>query len=219
MELQEVIETAGTCRYFRPDPIPDDVLARVLNAARFAPSGGNRQPWRFIVVKDPAKRRQLKEWYLIPWKAYLQAVHRGEIRVGSPQQQRAIEAADYFAEHMDVAPVIVVVCARLADVHITDAELGRPSIVGGCSVYTSVQNMFLKAREEGLGAAITTLLCHFEPQVKELLEIPEELSTACHVVLGWPARPLPRKLTRAPLHEIAFVDRYGNPFYPPQQGS
>ena len=93
----------------------------------------------------------------------------------------------------------------------TDHQLGRISVVGGCSIYPGVQNLLLKARAEGLGTALTTLLCAYEPQVKALLEIPEGVITAAHIALGWPARPLPTKLSRRPLNEIAFLDTYGRP--------
>lgn len=210
MELQTVMETAGTTRFFKPDPVPDDVLARVMDAGRFAPQGGNRQPVRFVVVKDPAKKRQLMEWYLVPWKAYMAATQAGDVRVGGADQ--LVRNADHFAEHLDQVPAIVVVCASLADLHPTDTELDRLSVVGGCSIYPAMQNLFLKCREEGLGAAVTTLLCAFEPQVKEMLNIPEGFITAAHVAVGWPDRPFPKKLSRRPLAEIAFLEEFGKPF-------
>jgi nitroreductase len=74
-----------------------------------------------------------------------------------------------------------------------------------------VQNLLLAARAEGLGTALTTLLCAVEPQVKELLAIPADISTAATIALGWPAQPFPRRLNRKPLREIAFGDRYGEP--------
>ncbi len=209
MELQDIIETAGTCRFYRPDPIPDETLAMVLDAARYAPQGGNRQPVRFVVVKDAGKKKQLAELYRVPWKAYVAGIDAGAVNVGAHMQ--AVRNADYFADHFEDVPAIVVVCAELASLHVTDTELGRTSVVGGCSIYPAVQNLLLKARELGVGAAITTLLCHYEPQVKELLAVPEGMITACHVTLGWPARPFPKKLSRRPLAEMAFLDSYGAP--------
>ncbi len=104
---------------------------------------------------------------------------------------------------------MLVVCARLADVHPTDTELGRLSIVGGASVYPAIENILLAAREAGLGTALTTLLCAVEAEVKVLLRVPDDISTAAMVTIGWPAKPFPRKLTRRPLSEFAFTDRYG----------
>lgn len=208
MLLNDAIRSAGTCRFYAPEPVPNDLLARVLDAARFAPTGGNRQPVRFVAVRDSAKKQRLQELYLPHWQQYIAAIARGGLRAGG--RPKLMENADHFAHHLAEVPVLVVVCARLTDVHATDAELGRLSIVGGASVYPAVQNLMLAARAEGLGTALTTLLCREEPRVKDLLAIPEDISTAATVALGWPARPFPKHLNRRPLAEIAFVDRYGD---------
>jgi nitroreductase len=210
MELQDVIRTAGTCRYYRKDRVSDEVLARVIDAARFAPTGGNRQPLRFVVVRDPESKRSLAKWYLVRWEAYLSAMRQSQVRVGAPP--RLIEAADHFAKHLADVPVLIVACAKLADVHPTDHLLGRLSVVGGASVYPAIQNLLLTAREEGLGAALTTLLCFDEPKVKELLGIPPEISTVATLAVGYPEKPFPRRLTRRPLAEIAFLESYGEVF-------
>jgi nitroreductase len=208
MDLLDAIRTTGTCRFFKPDPVPDAVLARVLDAARFAPTGGNRQPVRFVAVRDAALRKRLHELYQPHWETYFAQVTRGAVRVGA--LPNVIANADHFARHLAEVPVLVVACARLADVHPTDAALGRLSIVGGASVYPAVQNLLLAARAEGLGTALTTLLCAVEPRVKALLAIPDEISTAATIALGWPARSFPSRLKRKPLKEIAFLDRYGD---------
>ena len=208
MQFDEVIETTGTIRFYRADAVPDDVLGRVLDAARHAPSGGNRQPVRFIAVRDAAKKRALKELYLPMWDAYSS---RARQAVGdNPARLRLIDNADHFARHLEEVPVLLVVCAVEAELLATDRDLGRLSIVGGASVYPAVQNVLLKARAEGLGTALTTLLCAVEPKVKELLRIPPEFLTAAMVTLGYPAKGFPKKLKRRPLAEIAFVDEFGN---------
>ena len=211
MELQEVIRTAGTCRFFLRDEVSDEVLMRLLDAARFAPQGGNRQPVRWIIVRDPAVKRQLKEWYLVSWKAYMRGTETGAVRVEGASARRMVENADHMAEHLDEVPVLLVACAVLADVTTPDAALDRVGIVGGASVYPAVQNLLLSARELGLGAALTTLLCAYEPQVKELLGIPDGVATAATIALGWPERPLATRLTRRPLGEVVFSERYGEP--------
>jgi nitroreductase len=209
MEFRDVIETTGTCRFYRPDPIPDDVLARVLDGARFAPTGGNRQGVRFVVVRDPAKRRQLKDWYLPMWQQY---VSRAAARPGAPTP-KLLQNADHFARQLDQIPALIVVCARLADLLATDRHLDRLSIVGGASVYPSVQNLLLSARAEGLGTALTTLLCAVEPQVKELLGIPDGVATAALVAIGYPANGFPKKLARRPLTDLCFADAWGAPLF------
>ena len=207
MDLIEAMTTTGTCRYFRDDPVPDEVLVSAFSAARFAPQGGNRQPVRWIVVRDPERKRRLAEWYLEPWKAYLAGIGTGDVQVGA--LPKAVTDADYFAEHMHEVPALIVVCAELDGLHPTDNELGRLSVVGGGSIYPTVQNFCLALRAQGVASAMTTLLCYFEPQVKELLGIPDGLITAAHIAVGYPARGFPSKLSRLPVEQIAFAETYG----------
>ncbi len=210
MELERVLESAGTCRHYRRDPVPREVLRRVLGAARWAPSGGNRQPVRFVVVEQEPAKRALAALYLPRWEAY--AGRRLEaLKAGGVALPRVLAGADHMARHLAEIPVLVVVCFCAADVFATDAGLGRTSVVGGASVYPAVQNLLLKARDEGLGAALTTLLCPDEEAVKALLAIPGELGTAALIALGWPEHPFPQRLSRRPLDEIAFSERYGQP--------
>jgi len=115
MELTEAMRTTGTCRYFRPDPVPDDVLRAAFDVARFGPQGGNRQPVRWIVVRDAATKQALADLYLPPWKAYLDGIGIGDVNVGA--LPRAVQDADHFAEHLASVPVLVVVCAELAGLH------------------------------------------------------------------------------------------------------
>lgn len=206
MELNELMRTNGTCRYYKLDAVSNEVLARVLDAARWAPSGGNRQPLRFIAVRDREKKRRLKALYLPIWHDYVKDIDAGKNRVQA--RPKLLVDADHFAQHMEEIPILLVVCARLADVHPTDTALDRLSIVGGASIYPAVQNVLLAARNEGLGTALTTLLCGVEPQVKALLGIPDDISTAAMVTMGWPAKPFPEKLSRRRLSQFAFTDRY-----------
>ncbi|MCB1747469.1 MAG: nitroreductase family protein [Gammaproteobacteria bacterium] len=210
MELLDVMQSTGTCRYYKPDPVPDEILRRVLDCARWAPSGGNRQPVSLVAIRDGATRRALQELYLPFWNEYVAGIEAGTVRLGS-RDRRVLESADHFARHLADIPVFVVVCARLADVHPTDTELDRLSIVGGASIYPAVQNLLLGARDAGLGTALTTLLCAVEPEVKRLLAIPDDVSTAAMVTLGWPARPFPRQLNRRPLDEMAWGEKFGQP--------
>src|SRR5262245_14745604 len=207
MDFREVLETTPTCRFYRSDPVSDDVLRRVLDGTRWAPTGGNRQGVRFVVVRDRAKRERLRELYLPLWEQY---VARATARPGAPVP-RLLANADDFAHHLAEIPVLVVVCAQLADLMATDRHLDRLSIVGGASVYPAVQNLLLSARAEGLGTALTTLLCALEPQVTELLGIPDGVATAATVALGYPARPFPKRLARRPLADTCFLDAYGDP--------
>ena len=206
MELTEAMRTTGTCRRFAPDPVPDEVLHRAFEAARFAPQGGNRQPVSWVLVRDPGHRRQLGDWYLPLWLDYLR--HNGAPLdpVGMPARMRL---ADGFARGFGTHPAIAVACADLEALYVTDADLGRLSIVGGASIYPTVQNFCLALREAGVGSALTTMLGPREPEIKALLGIPDALAIACHVVVGYPERPFPTRLKRAPVEESVFDERYG----------
>jgi nitroreductase len=207
MDFHQVVRTTGTCRFYRPDPVPDDVIRRVLDATRWAPTGGNRQGVRFVVVRDAAKRRALRDLYLPLWEQY---ASRAGVRPGAPLPA-LMASADHMARHLDEVPILIVVCAQLGDLMATDRHLDRLTIVGGASVYPSVQNLLLAARAEGLGTALTTLLCAVEPQVKQLLKIPEGVATAAMIPMGYPAKPFPTRLARKPLAETAFADGWGSP--------
>lgn len=225
MELADAMRTQHACRYYSPDPVPDSVFYDAIELARFGPQGGNRQPVRFVIVRDEAKRKQLAEWYLGPWKQYIAAMREGVTALeaqdeehtekatwaGHAKLEKAMEDADHFADHLHEHPAIVVVCADLAATHPTDTELGRLSVVGGASIYPIVQNFCLALRGQGVATTMTTLLVAFEQQVKELLSIPDEFATVAHVVAGYPAKPFPKKLTRLPVEELAYVETFGQP--------
>jgi nitroreductase len=211
MELTEAMRTTGTCRYFRPDPVPDDVLRAAFDVARFGPQGGNRQPVRWVVVREAATKQALADLYLPLWKAYFDGIATGDVNVGALPQ--TVLDADHFAEHLAEVPVIVVACAELDGLHPTDTGLDRLSVVGGGSIYPTVQNLCLALRDLGVGTAFTTLLCATEPQVRELLAIPEGFITAAHIAVGYPDRPFPRKLTRSPVEDIVFAESFDRPLF------
>src|SRR5437588_3099818 len=205
MELLEAMRCAPTSRVFKPDQVSRELLVRALDAARFAPSGGNRQGWRVIVVEDPARRVELRDLYLPRWRAYMQMTG-GAAMLAEPAQfdaarVRMVRRADEYARTLEQVPVHLVVGVCLDDLAVTDADLPRQSIVGGASIYPFVQNLLLALRGEGLGAALTTLLIPAEEDVKRLLEIPEDVVLAAHVGVGHRADPWPRQLARRPVEE------------------
>lgn len=207
MELDEVMRSTGSTRYFLPDPIPDGVIYHVLDNARFASSGGNRQGWRVAVVTDPEVRSRLCDLYLLSWRPYY--ADRLERAAGNPGALRLLAAANEYADRLGQVPVHLVVAVDLAALVITDAELPRPSIVGGASVYTFVQNVLLGLRQAALGSCLTTLLIPQEAAVRELLHLPDGFGLAAHIGAGRPAKPFPTRLTRRPVAEYATRDRFG----------
>jgi len=211
MELIEAMRTTGTCRHFSPEPVPDEVLYRAFDAARFGPQGGNRQPVRWIVVRDGERKQALSDLYLPLWKAYFNAIAEGGVQVGA--LPKSVTAADYFAEHLAEVPAILVLCAEISGLHPTDTELGRLSVVGGASIYPTMQNVCLCLREQGVASAVTTLLCLEEPKVREILQLPPEFITAAHVAVGYPAGSFPTRLTRSPVEEIVSLETFGTPLF------
>jgi nitroreductase len=216
MDLYEAMRNAPTTRRFEPEPVPREKLVRALDAARFAPSGGNRQGWRVVVVEDAGTRRALRDLYLPHWRAYLELTGAARMladpdAVGDQRRVRMVRLADDYARKMDEVPLHLVVGVRLADLAVTDANLPRQSIVGGASVYPFVQNLLLALRAEGLGAAMTTLLVPAEAEVRELLGIPDDVALAAHIGVGSRADPWPARLARKPVAEFAFSETYGVP--------
>jgi nitroreductase len=215
MELTQAMRTASAIRRFRPDAVSDDVLYRVLDCARFAPSGGNRQGWRVVVVRDPELRRALAELYLPRWRGYMRLTGGAEMLENpdahEPTRVRMVQRANDYAERLADVPVHLVIGVRMDDVLATDEQLERTSIVGGASIYPFVQNLLLALRAEGLGAAMTTLLVPAEVEVRKLLEIPDDVALAAHVGVGHRADEWPKQLRRREVSEFAFGERYGAP--------
>lgn len=210
--LYAAMSTLRAVRRLREDPIPDDVLRRVLQAAAWAPSGGNQQPWRMVVVRDPATRKQIGELYRPHWRRYREGYLKrlegleGEVLA---KQQRTVAAADYLGDHLGSAPVLLVFCFNPKMMAITDAGLDRPSVVGGGSVYPAVENLMLACVSEGLGCTLTTLLCYEEEAMKELLDIPEDWYTCAVLPIGYPRGKGHGPISRRPVEEQCFADRFG----------
>jgi nitroreductase len=196
-ELFEVVLGQRACREFSPAPVGDDLVARCLTAATHAPSAENRQPWVFVVVRDPARRAAVGDLTRRLWR-----------QAGRPHSvgrlpEALLAEVDRGAEGgIAAAPVLVVACG--------DTRLGLAATLPS-SVFPAVQNLLLAAGALGLGSAMTTLPTLGDDELRALLDLPEEVRPMAVVPLGWPARPLgpPR---RRPLAERAHRDRYGNPW-------
>jgi len=215
MDLHEAMRCAPTSRRFTDEPVAPETLRRALDSARFAPSGGNRQGWRIVVVRDPGRRRAIRDLYLPHWRRYMEETGGAQM-LSSPDdfdatRVRMIQRADGYAQKMDEVPVHLLVFVRLDDLVVTDSELPRESIVGGASIYPFVQNLLLALRGEELGAALTTLLVPAEAEVKQLLQMPDDVALAAHIGTGHRADPWPKQLARKPVEEFAFAERYGEP--------
>ena len=217
MELYEVLRTTFAAREFTSDPLPDDALAKILDQARFAPSGGNRQGWRVIVVHDPGTKRALADFSAFAGRRYAAQAANGENpwntidppRVDAATIERTPVPAR-LTESIAAAPAVLVVCVDLKVVASIDQNLDRVGIISGASIYPFAWNILLAARHEGFAGTITTLATAREPQIKALLGIPSHVAVCAVMPLGRPVRTLSR-LKRRPVTEFAKRERWDGP--------
>jgi nitroreductase len=207
-DLHEVMRSAPTTRRYTDEPVDTEAIRRALDSARFAPSGGNRQGWSVIVIRDEATRRALSDLYQPVWDEY--TANWGGMDEDSPRG-RMMRNADRFARNIHEIPLQLVVCVEMAKLAVFDTKLDRTSICGGASIYPFVQNLLLCLRAEGLGAAMTTILMAAEPQAKELLGIPDGVAIAAHIVVGHRASDHWPQLSRMPVEEFTYAERWGEP--------
>lgn len=208
--FHDIASTTRSIRRIAPDPIDDAVLERVLQAAVWAPSGGNRQPWRIVAVKDRATKAHLGRIYASEWARYVD--RNMALVAGQPEHiveatRRGLATGTALAENLADVPVVVIFVFDPDQVLPTDADLGRVSVVGGASLYPAVQNLLLAARAEGLGGVLTTLIAPRESEVRELLGIPDKWGVYAMVPLGRP-KGSHGPLRRAPLSTMVKWDRW-----------
>jgi nitroreductase len=221
VELYEVMRTTSAVRQFTNDPLPDEILYTILDNARFAPSGGNRQGARIVIIRDRGTRQALVDLTIPGAKKYVAQRQAGENPWNTINPSRvsdgeiaATDVPESFTTPLLEAAVVLVVCVDLRMVAALDKELDRVGIVGGASVYPLVWNILLAARNEGFGGTITTMAVAEEPRMRQLLGIPDTYAVACVVPLGKPAHQ-PRKLSRLEVAELTRLERWrGGPLTP-----
>jgi nitroreductase len=202
IDLFEIISTTRAMRRLKPDPVPDDLIRKILEAGVSAASGGNRQHWRFMVIKDRALKGKVQHYY----KRALDEVVGPRYRNSAPppgvtreQYDRQHNAVSYLTDHFHEAPVWIVACLE-------DGQ-GTPSRSSGASIYPAVQNMLLAARALGLGATLTTRHLQYEKEVEAILGLPPGVHSYAILPIGYPmGRFGPTR--RAPLSEIVYLDRW-----------
>src|ERR1700761_8391052 len=224
MELNKALRTTGAIRDFTDQAVDDAVLARVLDTARFAPSGANAQAWRIVVVKDADKRRRLRDSYLRGSRDYLALTAAG-LRPWAPTNDRDAEARALATEnaaapggvagHFDESPVLLALFADLSMLAAVDRDADRYTFAAGASIYPFAWNVLLAARGEGLGGVITTIAIRAEAEVKAILGAADPLALAAIIALGYPVR-WPTRLRRQAVASFASVDSIdGLAFGPP----
>ncbi len=206
MDFFDVVTTQRAIRRLKTDPIPDAALRQIMDAAICAPSGGNRQGWSFIVVRDPAKRARLGELYREAWSELMKVPYYRDAASAPPDSPagRMLASARHLGQHLGEAPVLILACIALD-------PGAQPTLTTGASIYPAVQNIMLAARALGIGSCITTIHRFRDAQVKELLGIPSDVETAALIPLGYPLGKFGRP-PRRPLREVAFADRWGQAF-------
>ena len=217
MELYDVMRTTFSAREFTADPVPDSVLVTILDHARFAPSGGNRQGWKVVVVRDQKTKDQLARFSGMAAKRYAAQAANGESPWNSIDPPR-VDAATIektepparLSEPLSKAPVVLVLCVDLKVVASIDQDLKRVGVISGASIYPFAWNILMGARHEGYAGTITTLATAQEPKIQELLGLPSHVAVCAVIPLGRPVRRL-TKLKRKPVSEFAMRERWGGP--------
>jgi nitroreductase len=223
MELHEALRTTGAVREFEDRAVPHELLYDVLDTARFAPSGGNRQCWRVVVVDDPAHRRAIRDCYLPGWYEYLALSAAGLVPF-SPCADRDREAAALaaaaaiaddasrgpggFAEHLDTAPALLLVVADLRQVAALDRDDEGRTFVGAASVYPFAWSVLLAAHDVGLGGVLTTMVARNDAALRRQFGFEEHHVVAGLIVLGWPTSRA-SKLRRRAVEAFATLDELG----------
>lgn len=215
MELYDAMRTTFSGREYTSDPLPDGTLYRILDHARFAPSGGNRQGWKVIVVRERATREALAKLTEPAAKRYAAQQQNGENpwntidppRVDAGTIERT-PAPPRLTGTVLAAAVVLVICVDLKVVASTDQELKRVGVISGASIYPFAWNILLAARQEGYAGTITTLAVAQEPGIQALLGIPPHVAVAAVMPLGRPVKTL-SKLKRKAVPEFAMLERWG----------
>lgn len=204
-DLFEIMETCRAMRRLKPDPVPDEMIARILHAGACAPNGGNTQKWRFLVVKDAAIKKAVQVWYK---KAYDEVIGPRYASSAPPpgsdaaRYNRQHAAVEYLTEHYHEAPVWIVACLE---------DGPSPDRMAGASIYPAVQNMILATRALGLGTTLTTRHMLFAKEVDAALGLPEGVHSYAILPIGWPMGKF-GPLGRGPIGEIVYQDRWGEPY-------
>jgi len=206
--LFDIMNTMRAMRRLKPDPVPDDLIVRILEAGTRAPNGANSQTWHFIVVKDVAIKKAVQVWY----KKALDEIVGPRYASSAPPAGSTAEkyhrqhlAVEYLTEHFHEAPVWIVACIK------HDNSLIPPDRSAGASIYPAVQNMLLAARALGLGANLTTRHLRFEEESEKALELPEGVHSYAIIPIGYPMGNF-GPVGRGDLRDFVSLDRIGQPW-------
>ena len=202
-ELFEIIHTTRAMRRLKPDPVPDALINRILEAGQCAPNGANAQQWRFLVIKDRAIKQAVQVWYQRAFDEIIGPHYRSSTPppgMDAARYQRQAAAVQYLTEHFHEAPVWIVACLEHGA-----QPTNRWS---GASIYPAVQNMLLAARALGLGATLTTRHLFYEKETEAALGLPAGVHSYAIIPIGYPMGKF-GPVRRGPLPRIVYKDRWG----------
>jgi len=210
-----ILRGTGSVRRFTAEPVPDAVVHQILDDARFAPNGGNRQPWRVAMVKDPALRRRLGELMQPVWDGYIARLALGITPyncVDDSEPSEVRHARNELIDEIESIPVVLAVAADLRKIALVDGALERPPLTGGASIYPFCWSILLSARARGLGGVLTTFLSRVEEQAAPELHLPPHHALAATLFLGVPEHQ-PTRLRRGEVSTFTTVDRFDGPAF------
>ena len=205
-DLFETMENCRAMRRLKPDPVPDELIGKILQAGTCAPSGGNAQKWRFLVIKDRKIKEGAAAWYK---KAYDEIIGPRYSTVAPPpgvspeKFKRQHDAVHYLTDHFAEAPVWIVACLQSAT--------NPPGAGAGASIYPAVQNMILACRALGLGTTLTTRHTGYEKEVDEAMGIPKGYKSYAILPIGYPMGRF-GPVGRGPLSEVVYLDGWGKSY-------
>ena len=200
-DLFEIIRTTRSMRRLKPDPVPPALIRQILEAGTSAANGGNMQTWRFLVIRDPAIKADVAQWYRRAWHEIVGPHYQSAPLPPGTSRDRAermLAAAEHLADHLHEAPVWIVPCL----------QGGTHTRTSGSSIYPAVQNMLLAARALGLGATLTTLYLLFEKEAEAALGLPEGTHSYAILPIGYPLGKF-GPVARTALDDVVFADRWG----------
>jgi nitroreductase len=217
LDVFEAMRTMRAVRSFEPRDIPERVLREILQAATWAPSGSNSQPWAFVVVRDPERKRSLRDLYLSRYEAAEPAYFAMAKAAGTldRNQERIMRRARFLAEHLHETPVLIFPCIDKRRYPMIFDEQGRAvePVALYASILPAVQNLLLAARAQGIGGCLTTILRFADAEVRVLLGLPEHVDTTVMLPLGY-TRERFGPVSRRPLAEVCYLDRWGSALLP-----
>lgn len=214
VDLLSTLRSTGAARSFTDQPVDESTLRDILDDARFAPSGGNRQPWRVAVVQDLALRHEMASLMRPVWDDYVAISSEGRTPFTSvdaaPYELTSVRPGNVpndLLDHVERVPVVLAIAADLRSIAMMDKDLDRAPLTGGASVYPFCWSILLAARGRGLGGVMTTFLSRVEPAAGPPLGLPEDHALAATIFLGHPVHQ-PTRLTRRPVEDFTTRDRF-----------